>query len=84
VWFCSFEGFGEVTKVLTINIYPISQGNIESEIFAYYYLEDNIKGNKCYKQNIVVKKYSLDNKKIQWMISNMENRETPYDCELNN
>jgi len=81
-WFCSYEAFGGVTKVLLGNIYPITQGYTEAEIYVNYYTEDIYNGNKCYKQKIVVKKLSLDNN-TRWMITKMVNIETPYDCQVN-
>lgn len=82
-WFCSYEAFGGVTKVLLGEIYPISQAYTEAEIYVNYYTEDIYNGNKCYKQKIVVKKLTLDNNNSRWMITKMVNIETPYDCQVN-
>ncbi|WP_407524317.1 hypothetical protein PDL71_01185 [Lacibacter sp. MH-610] len=83
VWFCSYEAFGGVTKVLLGDIHTISQGYTEAEIYVNYYTEDIYNGNKCYKQKIVVKKTTFDNNKSRWMIARMVNIETPYDCQVN-
>lgn len=82
-WFCSYEAFGSVTKVLLGTIYTMSQSFTEAEIYVNYYTEDIINGNKCYKQKIVVKKISFDNNSTRWMIARMVNIEPPYDCQVN-
>lgn len=82
-WFCSYEAFGGITKVLLGDIYPISQGFNEAEIYVSYYTEDIYNGNQCYKQNIIVKKISFDNNQTRWMISKMKNIQTPYPCQVN-
>ena len=82
-WFCSYEAFGGITKVLLDRISTISQGFNEAEIYVSYYTEDIYNGNKCYKQNIIVKKILFDDNQTRWMISKMENLQIPSPCQVN-
>lgn len=82
-WFCSYEAFGGVTKVLLGNMYSISQSFNEAEIYVSYYAEDTFNGNQCYNQNIIVKKITFDNNQTRWMITKMKNTQAPYPCQVN-
>lgn len=80
-WFCSYEAFGTVSKVQVEQAYTITESSTEALVYAYYYAEDPINGNKCFKQNVTVKKTFIADG-YYWMIIRLTNLEEPYDCEL--
>lgn len=78
-WFCSSSAFGSISKLEIKTVLPISFGANEADIFAEYYAEDFINGNKCYKQKFVVKKTKLFSD-TKWLIIHVNNLEIPFDC----
>jgi len=79
-WFCSNNAFGTVKKVSVQNIYTVSQYMTVAVVYAGYYAEDPINGNKCFKQNITVQKIEYTDNKLKWKITKLTNVETPVEC----
>ena len=82
-WFCSSEAFGSVRNVVIREIYALTQTFDEAEIYVAYYAEDNANGNKCFKQNITLRKVSYTDNKSRWRIIKMKNVEEPVICDEN-
>lgn len=81
-WFCSTEAYGGVIRTQIIESYSVRQSSREKVLYVNYYAEDPSNSNLCIKQNITVEKLDFNDGKTQWMITNVENVETPFECEF--